>query len=105
MRFKNPSASFFVSVGGATVKSEVFSKIAADKVKRERFAESALNICRNNSLQGFDLDWVCLLYFNTFNLYFLAHFKFIQEHPETPADKDNFVLLCKEVINALHSDF
>ncbi|WP_297464415.1 glycosyl hydrolase family 18 protein, partial [Thermococcus sp.] len=51
-----PEVKVLVSVGGWTL-SKYFSPVAADPAKRQRFAESVLEIIRKYDLDGVDIDW------------------------------------------------
>ena len=53
---KYPAVKVLVSVGGWTL-SKYFSPVAADPAKRQRFAESVLEIIRKYNLDGVDIDW------------------------------------------------
>ncbi|NJE76965.1 glycosyl hydrolase family 18 protein [Thermococcus sp. ES12] len=53
---KYPAVKVLVSVGGWTL-SKYFSPVAADPAKRQRFAESVLEIIRKYHLDGVDIDW------------------------------------------------
>ncbi|BAD85954.1 chitinase, containing dual catalytic domains [Thermococcus kodakarensis KOD1] len=85
---KYPAVKVLISVGGWTL-SKYFSVVAADPAKRQRFAETAIEILRKYNLDGIDIDW---------------------EYPggggmagnyESPDDGKNFVLLLKDLREAL----
>jgi chitinase len=87
-KMKYPAVKVLISVGGWTL-SKYFSPVAADPAKRQRFAETAIQIIRKYNLDGIDIDW---------------------EYPggggkegnyESPDDGKNFVLLLKTLREAL----
>ena len=57
LRSQNPSVKLMVSAGGWSFGSAVFSQLAANVYSRKNFAQNVVNFCRNNYLDGFDLDW------------------------------------------------
>ncbi|XP_060087406.1 chitinase-3-like protein 1 [Heteronotia binoei] len=54
----NPHLKILLSAGGYGEGSKPFSKIAASPVRRLNFVNSVVRYLRENSFDGFDLDWV-----------------------------------------------
>lgn len=73
------------SIGGYTW-SKPFSQIAADKVKRKRFAECCALLVKKYNLDGIDIDW---------------EFPGNLKQGGNSADKENFSLLLIEIRKAL----
>lgn len=86
LKKKNKKLKVLLSVGGWG--SGNFSEMAADKEKREKFAENCRKIADDFDLDGIDVDW---------------------EYPgsgaagisHSPQDKDNYVLLMRDLRRAL----
>ncbi|CAO1342835.1 unnamed protein product [Diamesa hyperborea] len=57
LKSQNPRVKLMVAAGGWNFGSRVFSTIAANANSRRNFAQSVVSFCRNNNLDGFDLDW------------------------------------------------
>lgn len=74
-----------VSIGGWTL-SDNFPSIAADPVKRSRFASQCAHLLRNFKFDGIDIDW---------------EYPGYAEHKGGPADKENFTLLMKEIRDSI----
>ena len=72
-----------VALGGASEEaSDNFSKVAASKELREKFADNLEKFCRENGYDGIDLDW---------------------EFPKTEKDTKNEVLLVKAIYDKFKS--
>jgi chitinase len=94
LRASNPRLSVLLSIGGWS-GSTYFSDVAATPSARQRFSASCVQLVRKYALDGLDIDW---------------------EYPVTggkptdhkrPSDKDNLVLLLKQLrddLNALGPD-
>ncbi|KIH54844.1 glycosyl hydrolase, family 18, partial [Ancylostoma duodenale] len=81
-RIANAGVKIFFAVGGWG-NSQHFSTIAADRKKRAKFVDQVADFLRNQRIDGIDIDW---------------------EYPVTggakegvPADKQNYILLLKEL--------
>lgn len=72
---------FLVSIGG-WAHSGYFSEVAADPVKRARFASQCQSIVQLYNLDGIDIDW---------------EYPGYSERGGSPADKENLVLLLSQV--------
>ncbi|XP_055532350.1 chitinase-3-like protein 1 [Wyeomyia smithii] len=57
LKYTNPSLRTLVAVGGYSVGSEIFSRVAASADLRWRFAESARDFCFQYGFDGIDMDW------------------------------------------------
>ena len=78
-RAKSNNVKFGISVSGA---SDIFVNIAKSATARTTFVTNIVNFAKNNNLDGVDMDW---------------------EYPSTTnGSADNFVLLMKELSEALH---
>ncbi|XP_069998754.1 uncharacterized protein [Penaeus vannamei] len=80
LKSQNPLLKVVVAVGGWTEGSTKYSAMASNATSRRAFIDSAIGFIQEYKLDGLDLDW---------------------EYPATrggvPADKENFVLLVKEL--------
>lgn len=74
-----------ISIGGWTL-SEYFPRIAADPIRRKRFASECVRILRMYNFDGIDIDW---------------EYPGYTEHKGTPADKRNFTLLMQEIRDSI----
>ncbi len=74
-----------VSIGGWTL-SENFPRIAADSVKRARFASECVRSLREYKFDGIDIDW---------------EYPGYTEHKGTPEDKQNFTLLMQAIRDSI----
>lgn len=74
-----------VSIGGWTL-SENFPKIAADPVKRARFASECVRSLREYKFDGIDIDW---------------EYPGYAEHKGGPDDKQNFTLLMQSIRDSI----
>lgn len=74
-----------ISLGGWTLSND-FPGVAADPVKRSNFAHWCNKLIRTYHIDGIDIDW---------------EYPGFAEHNGTPADKENFTLLIKEVRDSL----
>lgn len=77
----NPKLKVMVAIGGWNAGSKVFSDVAANPSLREKFANEAVNFCKENKFDGLDMDW-----------------EYPGQRDGNPkVDKANFVLLMKEL--------
>ncbi|MCL4142800.1 UNVERIFIED_CONTAM: hypothetical protein GTU68_055264 [Idotea baltica] len=80
LKTNNPHLKVLLAVGGYNQPSSIFSRMASEQNRRERFIDSALSLIQKYGFDGLDLDW---------------------EFPTTrggkPEDKENFVLLVQEM--------
>jgi GH18 family chitinase len=74
-----------VSIGGWTF-SDQFPGIAANPTKRSLFAQECVNLIKQYKFDGIDIDWEHPGY---------------EGHNGTPADKQNFTLLMKEIRDSI----
>lgn len=79
------SVKVFISLGGWTLSTN-FSGIAADPVKRTRFANECVKLIKNYNIDGIDVDW---------------EYPGFAAHGGTPADKPNYTLFLKAIRDAL----
>lgn len=77
-----------ISVGGWTL-SQHFSSIAANPQKRRRFAQSCGEMVRIYGIDGIDIDW---------------EYPGFKETGGSPADRENFTLLLREVRDSLNAE-
>ncbi|KAG8182777.1 hypothetical protein JTE90_018651, partial [Oedothorax gibbosus] len=87
LKKKNPNLKTLIAIGGWDMTSKPFSIMASDRTNRTIFIESVLLFLKQHGFNGLDLDW---------------------EWPVTNGgraeDKQNFVVLLKELKAALHSE-
>ena len=89
LKSSHPQLKVVLSIGGWGAGN--FSEMAADETHRKKFCQNCLNAIKKYNLDGIDLDW---------------------EYPTSsdagisasPADKQNFTLLVKDLRAALGSD-
>ncbi len=81
LKKKYSSLKVLISIGGWTL-SDNFPTIAANANLRKIFAQQCVNFCKKYNFDGIDIDW---------------EFPGFKEHQGTPADKQNFTLLLKEL--------
>jgi chitinase len=74
-----------VSIGGWTL-SDYFPRIAADTVRRARFASECVRLLREYKFDGIDIDW---------------EYPGYAEHSGTPEDKKNFTLLMQSIRDSI----
>jgi chitinase len=74
-----------VSIGGWTF-SDQFPGIAADPVKRKKFADECVRLIKQYKFDGIDIDW---------------EFPGYADHNGGPADKENFTLLMQDIRTAI----
>jgi len=83
LKNRNPSLQVTIAIGGWTEGSEKYSKMASTSASRKTFIDSVVAFIKEHDFDGLDLDW---------------------EYPANrggkPEDKQNFVLLCKELREA-----
>ncbi len=88
MKQWNPDIKVLLSFVGAPGEGNSFSICSADPGLRKKTAENMAKLCVETRLDGIDLDW---------------EFPCVPSNgcDTTPADRDNFTLLCREIRNAL----
>ncbi|KAK7111118.1 hypothetical protein V1264_010803 [Littorina saxatilis] len=87
LKTQNPDLKTLLAVGGWGFGSTKFSLMAGDPVTRTRFVTSSVAFLRQHGFDGLDLDW-----------------EYPGKRGGSAKDKDNFVLLCKELKQAFESD-
>ncbi|XP_063991985.1 acidic mammalian chitinase-like [Diachasmimorpha longicaudata] len=81
LRSRNPRAKFLVAVGGAkNSKGPKYSNMVSSPRSRGEFINSSVDFLKQYNLDGLDMDWE----YPTF-------------HGGVPSDRENFVLLLKEL--------
>ena len=80
LRGISPTMRTLIAIGGWNEGSANYSNIAGDPAKRERFAENAVKFVRKYGFDGFDFDW-----------------EYPNQRGGVPADKENYILLLKEL--------
>ena len=78
LKKRNPELKTLLAVGGWTLGSGPFSRMAGSKEGRRNFVEHALQYLRTHHFDGLDLDW-----------------EYPANRGSPPEDKDNFSLLLK----------
>ncbi|GMU55774.1 MAG: hypothetical protein AMXMBFR33_49200 [Candidatus Xenobia bacterium] len=81
LKVQHPHLKVMVAVGGYTLSAR-FPEVARTAAARQRFAASAVRFCRDNGLDGLDVDW---------------------EYPG-PTDRENFTLLLTELRRQLQAE-
>ncbi|XP_011307753.1 acidic mammalian chitinase isoform X1 [Fopius arisanus] len=86
---RNPEAKLLVAVGGAANSVGAnYSKMVSTKQSRNEFIDSAVDVLKEYNLDGLDIDW---------------------EYPAfkggVPSDRENFVLLLKELRERFNQDY
>lgn len=85
LKDRYPHLKVTIAIGGWNEGSENYSKLAADPMRRSRFVQSAVQFLKKYNFDGLDLDW-----------------EFPGKRGGTPADKQNFLLLVKELRSAFN---
>ncbi|KAK7483787.1 hypothetical protein BaRGS_00025003, partial [Batillaria attramentaria] len=87
LRMRNPDLKTLISVGGWNFGSKKFSQMAGVAAVRSRFVTSAVRFLRQHGFDGLDIDW---------------------EYPGlrggSPKDRNNLVMLCKELRQAFEAE-
>lgn len=76
----NPHLKVTLAIGGWNEGSKNYSMMAADPARRQRFVKQASEFVRKYNFDGLDLDW-----------------EYPTQRGGQPADKQNFVLLVKDL--------
>ena len=115
-RAQSQGAQVYISIGGWSL-SDAFPKMAASGAARRNFAKNCVGLVREYGLDGIDVEWefpgyvgdVVLLSFHTHvfillthHIYFFIHSRY-EPHQGTSSDRQNFVLLLKDIRAALDS--
>jgi len=89
---KNPNLKVLVAIGGWNEGSEKYSQMVSSSASRSVFIQSVIAMIVKENFVGIDLDW-----------------DYPANRGGVPADKENFVLLCRELREAFdaagHSDW
>uniref|UniRef100_A0A0C9QM58 chitinase n=2 Tax=Fopius arisanus TaxID=64838 RepID=A0A0C9QM58_9HYME len=81
LREKNPSAKFLVAIGGAVDShGPKYSNMVSTASSRKQFIDSTVALLKQYKFDGFDVDW-----------------EYPTRNGGVPADRNNFVLLLKEL--------
>jgi chitinase len=80
LRKEYPHLKVSIAIGGWNEGSGNYSNMAAEPERRKRFVKSAVEFVRKHSFDGLDLDW-----------------EYPTQRGGKPYDKENFVLLVKEL--------
>lgn len=81
LREKNPELKTMVAIGGwKEGETAKYSQVVADPALRKKLVESATEFVKKHGFDGFDVDW-----------------EYPAQRSGSPADKQNFVLLLKEL--------
>ncbi|CAH0550889.1 unnamed protein product [Brassicogethes aeneus] len=88
LKNSNPDLKILASMGGWNEGSEKYSDMASDPAKRKTLVQKTVSFLKNNSFDGFDLDW---------------------EYPaqrggNVENDPKNFVILLQELKTALNNE-
>lgn len=89
LKKQKPSLKIFLSIGGWG--SGRFSEMAADEKNRQSFARDCKRVVETFALDGIDIDWE----YPTSNMAGIS---------ASPADKDNFTLLMKDIRKEIGKD-
>lgn len=80
LRQLNPETKALIAIGGWNEGSQTFSEVAANRDKRARFVQNVITFLKEYNFDGFDVDW-----------------EYPNQRGGKPADKENFVILMKEL--------
>ncbi|KAK9892078.1 hypothetical protein WA026_018279 [Henosepilachna vigintioctopunctata] len=80
LRNTYPHVKVTVAIGGWNEGSTNYSRLVSDEKRRRRFVQNALNFVKKHNFDGLDLDW-----------------EFPGKRGGVASDKDNFLLLVKEL--------
>ncbi|KAL3288168.1 hypothetical protein HHI36_002619 [Cryptolaemus montrouzieri] len=80
LRNSHPHVKVTVAIGGWNEGSTNYSHMVSDEKRRRRFVQNALNFIKKYNFDGLDLDW-----------------EFPGKRGGTTTDKENFLLLVKEL--------
>lgn len=83
LRIKHPHLKVMIAIGGWNEGSTKYSHMAKDKVKRGKFVKSVVKFLEKHKFDGLDLDW-----------------EYPAKRGGVGADKQNFILLIKELKEA-----
>ncbi|XP_015515301.2 probable chitinase 2 [Neodiprion lecontei] len=86
LRNKHPGLKVTIAIGGWNEGSANYSELAASPQRRQTFVNSAVDFVRKYNFDGLDLDW-----------------EFPTQRGGAPHDKENFVLLAKDLSTAFRS--
>ncbi|XP_061399647.1 probable chitinase 2 [Musca vetustissima] len=80
MKRTHPHLKVTLAIGGWNEGSKNYSRMVADPVARGKFVKQVTSFIRRYNFDGLDLDW-----------------EYPTQRDGNPADRENFVLLCKEL--------
>lgn len=87
MKDSNPGLKTLIAVGGWNAASSEFTVMVESRQNRQKFIDSTLTFLRNYGFDGLDLDW-----------------EYPTQRGGRPQDKQNLVLLVKELKRAFSRD-
>ena len=80
LRGQNPNTKTLIAIGGWNEGSSKYSRVAASPQTRQAFVDNAVKFVRKYGFDGFDFDW-----------------EYPNQRGGVPEDKENYVLLLKEL--------
>jgi len=80
LKYVNPKLKITLAIGGWNEGSTKYSEMARDATKRKTFTESVITFLKQYNFDGLDLDW-----------------EYPAKRGGIPEDKDNFILLIKDL--------
>ncbi|KAF4532930.1 hypothetical protein B566_EDAN015642 [Ephemera danica] len=80
LRLINPSLKTLIAIGGWNANSTIYSMVVEDNTTRSNFVNNLYNFVKLHEFNGLDLDW-----------------EYPAQRGGAPEDKENFVLLIREL--------
>lgn len=80
LRELSPETKALIAIGGWNEGSQTFSEVAANPNIRAQFVQNVITFLKTYNFDGFDVDW-----------------EYPNQRGGKPADKENFVILIKEL--------
>ncbi|KOX77106.1 Chitotriosidase-1 [Melipona quadrifasciata] len=80
LRELSPETKLMIAIGGWNEGSQTFSEVAANPDVRAQFVQNVIAFLKEYNFDGFDVDW-----------------EYPNQRGGQPADKENFVILLKEL--------
>ncbi|XP_043526629.1 chitinase-3-like protein 1 [Frieseomelitta varia] len=80
LRERSPETKALIAIGGWNEGSQTFSEVAANADIRAQFVQNVITFLKEYNFDGFDVDW-----------------EYPNQRGGKPADKENFVILMKEL--------
>ncbi|KAK8378535.1 hypothetical protein O3P69_011199 [Scylla paramamosain] len=87
LKKKNTNLVTILAVGGWNEGSAKYSKMAASAATRKIFVDSSVELLKEHGFDGLDMDW-----------------EYPTQRGGAPEDKENFILLLKDLKEALHAN-